>query len=177
MVIVFAYMYLEKEQEVYLYISVILSIIYTVKSYEIIEFYFRAKVKAKYVSIANMIDIIISSILKVLLIFNEYSLIYFAITNLIEGLVAIGLLLLYFNKETQSIKLAKINFNRGVDLIKESALIFGGFFACISQYRSGDVRRDTWKLYSRSVQCRCENLKLMVLYTYSRWVVDTNCYC
>ena len=131
-VIVFAYMYLEKEQEVYLYISVILSIIYTVKSYEIIEFYFRAKVKAKYVSIANMIAIIISSILKVLLIFNEYSLIYFAITNLIEGLVAIGLLLLYFNKETQSIKLAKINFNRGVDLIKESwPLIFGGFFALV----------------------------------------------
>jgi len=58
--------------------------VYVLRSYEVIEFYFRAKVKAKYISIANSIALITYSILKVAFILLNFSLIYFALANLIE---------------------------------------------------------------------------------------------
>jgi len=127
-----AYMYLTKEQDIYFYLSIVLSMVFVVKAYEIMEFYFRAKVKAKYISIANSIAIVASSLLKVAFILSEFSLIYFALANLFEAVVAVILLFVYFKKEPNSIKLAKIKFTRGLELIKESwPLIFSGFFALV----------------------------------------------
>jgi O-antigen/teichoic acid export membrane protein len=130
--LVSSYMYFTKEQDIYFYLAIVLSFVFVVKSYEIMEFYFRAKVKAKYISIANSIAIVLSSLLKVIFILSKFSLIYFALANLVEAMIAIFLLYIYFKKEPNSISFVKINFTRGIELIKESwPLIFSGFFALI----------------------------------------------
>lgn len=127
-----SYMYFTKEQDIYFYLSICLSMVFVVKAYEIMEFYFRAKVKAKYISIANSVGIVVSSLLKVLFILFKFSLIYFAVANLFEAIVAILLLYLYFRNEPNKISFLKIKFSKGLELIKESwPLIFSGFFALV----------------------------------------------
>lgn len=127
-----AYMYFTKEQDIYFYLSIVLSMVFVIKAYEVKEFYFRAKVKAKYISIANSIAIVASSLLKVVFILSGFSLIYFALANLFEAIVAMILLFVYFKKEPNSIRFAKIRFTRGIELVKESwPLIFSGFFALV----------------------------------------------
>jgi len=127
-----AYMYFTKEQDIYFYLSIVLSMVFVVKAYEIMEFYFRAKVKAKYISIANSIAIVASSALKVVFILSKFSLVYFALANLFEAIIAVILLFSYFKKEPYSIKFTKIKLAKGFELIKESwPLIFSGFFALV----------------------------------------------
>jgi len=83
-----SYMYFFKDNIIYFYLALFTSFIYIVKSFEVIEFYFRAKVKAKYISIANISAMIISGVLKILFIVFKFSLIYFAVANLVEVIMA-----------------------------------------------------------------------------------------
>ena len=127
-----SYMYFTKEQNIYFYLSIILSMVYVLRSYEVMEFYFRAKVKAKYISIANSVAFIISSILKVFFILLKLSLVYFAVANLIEAFIAVSFLYIFFKNEPNSIRIVKVKFSKGMELIKESwPLIFSGFFALV----------------------------------------------
>jgi O-antigen/teichoic acid export membrane protein len=127
-----SYMYFTKEQNIYFYLSIILSMVYVLRSYEVMEFYFRAKVKAKYISIANSVAFIISSILKVFFILLKLSLVYFAVANLIETFVAVSFLYMFFKNEPNCIMIVKVKFSKGMELIKESwPLIFSGFFALV----------------------------------------------
>ena len=91
-----SYMYFFKEDIIYFYLALVISSVYIIKSFEVLEFYFRAKVKAKYISIANSIAMILSALLKAVFILSSFSLIYFAYANLIEAIVAIVLLFIFF---------------------------------------------------------------------------------
>ena len=127
-----SYMYFFKEDIIYFYLALVISSVYIIKSFEVLEFYFRAKVKAKYISIANSIAMILSALLKAVFILSSFSLIYFAYANLIEAIVAIVLLFIFFKPEINNISLFKAKFKKGCDLIKESwPLIFSGFFAIL----------------------------------------------
>jgi len=127
-----SYMYFFKKDDIYFYLAFILSFIYVIKSFEVIEFYFRAKVKAKYITISNIIGFSISSVLKILFIVFKFNLIFFALANLIEAVIAVLFLWVYFAKEPFAISSKNIKIIKGKLLLQESwPLILSGFFALI----------------------------------------------
>lgn len=118
--IYYFYITFKKENEIYFYLGIIFSTIMLFRSFEVIELYFKAKVRAYLVVIANIIAILFSCTLKVYLINYEYSLIYFAYANLVEVFIFILLLCVFFYRETISFKLNSLSRNKSLKLLKES---------------------------------------------------------
>jgi len=71
-----------------------------------IDTYFQAKVLSRYSVIANMVAFIVSSIVKLLLIFNGADLIYFAYALVFDGIViSLGYLYIYVKQKNSLISL------------------------------------------------------------------------
>jgi len=69
------------------------------QSFNVIDFYFQAKVLSKYIVYANIISLLISSMVKVGLILNDAPLLYFAYSILFDNFILIcGFLYFYRNK-------------------------------------------------------------------------------
>jgi len=80
-------------------IILILSIGFILQSVDVIDYFYQSQVLSKYVVIARNSAFILSSLLKVYLILQEYSVVYFAIAGVID-LVLAGLFLLLIYKRT-----------------------------------------------------------------------------
>jgi O-antigen/teichoic acid export membrane protein len=107
------------------------------QSFNVIDFYFQSKVLSKYVVYSNVISLLLSSIIKVLLILNNASLISFAYVILFDNLIlACGFIYYYFKSKLSiftwcfDVKFAKL-------LLKDSwPLILSGLV--ISMYMKID---------------------------------------
>ena len=67
------------------------------QAFNVIDFNFQAKVKSKYVVHSQLVQLIISSIVKIILVVNETPLIWFASVYCLDAIVlAIGLVFVYF---------------------------------------------------------------------------------
>jgi len=91
------------EDEIVRTLVFFLSLTYVFLVFNIIESYFQSKFLSKYTAISKIIGLIFSIITKLYLIIGEYSLIYFAISNLIETLVISTGLLLFYKHEKKKI--------------------------------------------------------------------------
>lgn len=87
----------------------IISLSVVFQSFNVIDFYFQAKVLSKYVVFANTISLFISSIVKIILILNEAPLMAFAIVMIIDTFI-LALGLIYFYKK-QNLLLSKWKFS------------------------------------------------------------------
>ncbi len=97
------------------------------QSFNVIDFYFQSKVLSKNIVYSNMFSLFTSSILKITLILNEASLIYFAILVVFDSIVlAIGFI--YFYKiHKQNLKSWKFDKTIAKELLKDSSpLIIAG---------------------------------------------------
>ncbi len=103
------------------------------QSFNVVDMFFQAKVLSKFVVYANIISLFVSSIVKVVLILNEASLVSFAWVVLFDSFVlAIGFLYFYLKNSTLSIKHLKFNKSTAVDLLKDSwPLILSGIVISI----------------------------------------------
>ena len=68
------------------------------QSFNVIDFYFQAKVLSKYTALANTISLALSSIIKILLIIYEGPLIAFAIMTAFEALILSAGIIYYYTK-------------------------------------------------------------------------------
>lgn len=90
------------------------------QSFNVIDFYFQAKVLSKYVVYANIISLLLSSIVKIILILNEAPLMAFAWTVLFDSVVlALGFVYFYFQNQL-SFKEWKFEKSIVVSLLKDS---------------------------------------------------------
>jgi len=106
-------------------------------SFSVVDYYFRAEVKAKYSVYVFLFAVLIVAIIKIMLIIFEAQLIYFAIAFSVDFiLAAAGFLFVYrFNK----LKLSRWKFNKelAVSLLKDSwPLILSGL--AVSVYMKVD---------------------------------------
>jgi O-antigen/teichoic acid export membrane protein len=116
-------------------ISILILIISTsaiFQSFSVIDYYFRAEVKAKYSVYVMMASVLFTSLLKILLIILKAPLIYFAIVLSVEFFaMAAGFLLVYkYNK----LKIINWNFREetAMNLLKDSwPLILSGLVIAI----------------------------------------------
>jgi O-antigen/teichoic acid export membrane protein len=132
LIIVSLYMYFFKDDLIYFYLGLILSMIYVLKSFEVLEFYYRAKVRARYIAIAHSIGMIFAASAKIVFILMGAGLIFFAFSNLLQVVIAVLLLFYFFKNQPNRCAFSKAKISRGLALIKESwPLIFSGFFALV----------------------------------------------
>ncbi len=90
------------------------------QSFNVIDYYFQARVQSKYVVYSQFVSFILTSIIKVLLIYFKAELIYFAIIIALESfLLAIGLYFTYKKIKYGRIKW-QFNFDLAKKLIKDS---------------------------------------------------------
>jgi O-antigen/teichoic acid export membrane protein len=70
------------------------------QSFNVIDFYFQSKILSKFVVYTNVLSLLLSSIIKVILIINESSLLAFACVVFFDSLVlAIGFIYFYFQNK------------------------------------------------------------------------------
>lgn len=73
------------------------------QSFEVVDFYFQSKVLSKYVSIAKLIQLALSSVLKLYFIFIQADLFWFVLVSLIDQItVALSLVFAYWRQKIGS---------------------------------------------------------------------------
>lgn len=102
------------------------------QSFNVIDFYFQAKVQGKYIAISNIISLLCASFAKLLMIINHASLEYFAYVILLE-ITVLSISYIYFSfKRNVSILQWKANYIVAVNLIKDSwPLIFSSLLVTL----------------------------------------------
>jgi len=70
------------------------------QSFNVIDFYFQARVLSKYIVYANIISLLISSVVKIGLILNDSSLLYFAYSVLFDSFILICGFLYFYRYKT-----------------------------------------------------------------------------
>jgi O-antigen/teichoic acid export membrane protein len=103
------------------------------QSFNVVDFYFQAKVLSKFVVFANIIMLFIGSIVKIALILNEAGLIYFAYAVLFESIIlALGFIYFYTKQKELSFANWKFDKNTAKSLLKDSwPLVFSGMVLMI----------------------------------------------
>jgi O-antigen/teichoic acid export membrane protein len=101
-------------------VILIISAGFILQSIDVIDFFYQSKVLSKYVVIARNSAFILSSLLKVYFIVYEYSVVYFAISNIVD-LAFSGLFLAIIYKKTgHSIRKWRFSTKKAIDLLKFS---------------------------------------------------------
>ena len=104
------------------------------QAFNVVDFYFQAKVLSKYVALTNAMTLFISSVVKIVLILNEASLIAFVWVVLFDSVVlAAGLIYIYIKKNT-TFSIRNLSFDKltAIDLLRDSwPLILSGIVTSI----------------------------------------------
>lgn len=118
----------EVEDEIVRTLVFVLSFTYIFLIFNIIESYFQSRLLSKYMAISKIIGLISSIVIKLYLIIEEYSLVYFAISNVIETLIFGVCILLYYKHEKKKIGDWSCNKKTTKSLLKDSWPIMIGVF-------------------------------------------------
>jgi O-antigen/teichoic acid export membrane protein len=103
------------------------------QSFSVIDLYFQSKVLSRYVVFANIISLLISSVIKIILILNKAPLIAFAWMVVFDGVVLSGGLLFFYLQKKLSIVKWRFNKQKAAELLKESwPLILAGMASIIN---------------------------------------------
>jgi len=90
------------------------------QSFNVINFYFQSKVLSKYTVFAQVFSTILCAVIKLLLVYFNMGLIYFAIVTLLQSIIlASGLIVMYI-KQKSSLFSWSVNFGLAKNLLKDS---------------------------------------------------------
>lgn len=107
------------------------------QSFNVIDFYFQSKVLSKFVVLANVISLIISSLVKIILLLNEASLVAFAFVSLFDTFILASGYVYFYLKNNLNINKWSFDWLLAKALLKDSwPLILTGFV--ISVYMKVD---------------------------------------
>lgn len=124
--VAYAY-YFEGPNSVPYYLVLISGIALLLKPAEVFEFWFQAFVQARYVSLARMMSHIVSAAFRLLLVALGASLVVFALTPLLQGLVVAIILWIFFRSKS-SLPLSQFRFNwsRARSLVSQGWIVYLG---------------------------------------------------
>ncbi len=111
------------------------------QSFNVVDMYFQSKVMGKYITYANMVSLLLSSVVKVALIIFEAPLIAFAWTVVFDSMVlAMGYVYFYI-KNDSTVNIQKWTFNKqtAIFLLKDSWPIILSGIALMIQARIDQV--------------------------------------
>lgn len=90
------------------------------QSFNVINFYFQAKVLSKYTVYAQVFSTILCSVIKLLLIYFNMGLIYFAMVTLLQSMILASGLIVMYAKQKSSLFNWSLNFSLAKNLLKDS---------------------------------------------------------
>jgi len=90
------------------------------QSFNVINFYFQAKVLSKYTVYAQIFTTILCAIIKLLLIYFNMGLIYFAIVTLLQSIILASGLIVMYTKQKSSLFNWSVKFGFAKNLLKDS---------------------------------------------------------
>ena len=126
------YLFFKEDDLIYFYLGVVFSLKFIFQPFEVIELYYRAKVKSKHIFYSKLIGELFSSTLKVVIILLGSSLVYFVGAHVSLFIVTALFLMFFFRKESTYLSFKFFSLKRGIGLLKESwPLIFSGVFAIL----------------------------------------------
>jgi len=97
------------------------------QSFNVVDFYFQSKVMSKYVVFANLISLFLSSIIKIILLLNEASLVAFAWVIVFDSFVLACGFIYFYIKNSLSVLKWKFDKIIAIELLKDSwPLILSG---------------------------------------------------
>ncbi len=97
------------------------------QSFNVINFYFQAKVLSKYTVYAQVFTTILCAAIKLLLIYFNMGLIYFTIVTLLQSIILASGLIVMYTKQKSSLLKWSINYGLAKNLLKDSwPLILSG---------------------------------------------------
>lgn len=104
------------------------------RCFDVIDYWFQSFVQAKYVSIANIIGLSVSSAAKIGFVFFGLGLTYFILANVFQVIaISTTLLVLYFIKSDLKIKEWAFSWSKAKDLLSQGWLVFlGSLFAILN---------------------------------------------
>ena len=84
------------------------------QSFNVVDMYFQSIVLSKYVAYANIISLLISSIVKIVLILNEAQLIAFAWVVLFDSIVLASGFIFFYIKNNSTFKIEHLKFSKSI---------------------------------------------------------------
>ncbi|MDP5291628.1 flippase [Oceanimonas sp. CHS3-5] len=114
-------------------VLVIAGAILLFRPFDIIDFWFQAFLKAKYVTYALLWALAVSSVLKLFFVFSSLSVVYFVSANLIQAIaMAIAFLFIYMTKSELEITKWSFSWSKAKELFSQGWVIYlGSIFAVI----------------------------------------------
>ncbi|MFD1615865.1 flippase [Gelatiniphilus marinus] len=108
---------------------IIISLTSIFQSFNVIDFFFQSKVKSKYVVYSNIIMLIISTIIKLYLIYSKGSLLSFVLLILFDSFLLASSLLYFYYNEGKTLSNWRFDFKIAKRLLSSSwPLMFSGIF-------------------------------------------------
>lgn len=99
---------------------------------QVIDLYFQAEVKAKFIVYAQQISTVVVSLLRLMGVFRHFSITWFVWMFLLEALLTSVLLLIFYHKEKNTIKAWHYDSAVAKRFLKELwPVIFSGFFIAL----------------------------------------------
>ena len=117
------------------HISFMVSIIalgFLFQTTNVIDFFFQAQVKSKYTVRAQFVQLVLTSILKIFLVWNKASLIWFAIALMLDQMITAILFLLVYNFKINKFPFFSFTWKKAKVLMRDAwPLIFSGMVVSI----------------------------------------------
>lgn len=114
------------------HVVLVLSVILVFRPFDVVDYWFQARVKIKYSSLAKIIGNLVSSLAKALFIILSLSLIWFAYAQAAIVVVSSVFLLFFFRRNSRvSWVHLRPDWKLGWGLLKQGAIIFLGAMAAI----------------------------------------------
>lgn len=113
-------------------IVIILGLAASFKFYEVVDFYFQAKVLAKYSAASKACALLLTTAVKIYLIYVQASLIWFAYVFLVESFLLLAFYMYFYTKTGNSFLTMRFRWDVGKKLLADSwPLIFSGIVISI----------------------------------------------
>ena len=90
------------------------------QSFNVIKYYFQAKVLSKYTVFAQVFSTILCSVIKLLLIYFNMGLIYFAMVTLLQSIILVSGFIAMYMKQKLNLSNWRMNFNLTKRLLSDS---------------------------------------------------------
>jgi O-antigen/teichoic acid export membrane protein len=131
LLIISTFLFHFNDEKTNIYILII-SLSYLFQPFYVIDFYFQSQVKAKYLVQANIIGLIINSILRLFLVFMHASLVYFVFISILDTFIVALSLVLFYLKLNFSISNWKFDNSLAKKLLSKSwPLMLSGVVAMV----------------------------------------------
>jgi O-antigen/teichoic acid export membrane protein len=102
------------------------------QSFTIIDLYFSANVQGKFNAVNQVVTLTLSSIIKIILIWYQASLIYFSSMLLVESIISTVIQLYFFNKSSFRMRIADARYQECLHLLKASfPFVLSGFIMLV----------------------------------------------